>query len=581
MNKIYGLIAASDEETLISLANKGIYKRACKDIEGITPEICEKENSIEVKIGDEVCTINSPLSESRCSCVSRGICRHIMGAILLLKKDLPEGTVAEAPVSALPTAEKKAIKKDKKKEVKKDITETEADRIRDCAKMCLKLLCDVLKYGLVRVPDNVPEDFELAAVRCHKYKMADGERIMRDLGGRLDDCIKRRASFSVDDFAKRFCDCAMLMKKLTEANITAESLGNFKDKYTDHNGELEILPISRRTVKWSGYEGEIYYFLNTDEKAEKRFLSFSDIRPTFYESTAQRRMPQASPWGLGVPIGMMIKTRMTLANAKISGGKLSSSGETEVIKQVKAVINCPEMQNLTITDFRQAVIELAEKNIESELDRLYLLHIERCVSSEFDKYSQMYIIVVEDSFGNRAEINAKYSSEKRDFIRMLERIGKKMMTEPKNNYAMLVAASIENGKLTLFPYDFYDNIEPAANEEYTLQNKYKDMLGGAAYINTLTEFLENVRDKICTLVQCGLCSGLKDGGIVKQAERLGMSGLAEMTDDFIKSAELYRHRRDENSLEILEKMLKLNTYLKTAERKTGVISALKNMTEKK
>lgn len=43
-----------------------------------------------VKLDGETCTIKSPLDESQCTCVSRGICRHIITAILLLKAQLPQ-----------------------------------------------------------------------------------------------------------------------------------------------------------------------------------------------------------------------------------------------------------------------------------------------------------------------------------------------------------------------------------------------------------------------------------------------------------------------------------------------------------
>ena len=63
-------------------------------------------------------------------------------------------------------------------------------------------------------------------------------------------------------------------------------LGQFRRSYETLRHDLTILPIGQRTVNNSEYAGEVYYFLNLDEKAESRFLTFSDIRPVFYESTA-------------------------------------------------------------------------------------------------------------------------------------------------------------------------------------------------------------------------------------------------------------------------------------------------------
>lgn len=80
-------ILAADEDYLIGMSNKGIYKRACKDLANanITAEL--SDNSACVKIDDVECNINLPLSQCKCSCPSTSVCRHIIMAILHLKAE--------------------------------------------------------------------------------------------------------------------------------------------------------------------------------------------------------------------------------------------------------------------------------------------------------------------------------------------------------------------------------------------------------------------------------------------------------------------------------------------------------------
>ena len=88
MNELTKALSLADEDFLISLANKGIYKRAGKDIEGISPEITDNGNSAEVKIGGETVTVKVPLTDCKCTCVSRTVCRHIIGALLIMKNTI-------------------------------------------------------------------------------------------------------------------------------------------------------------------------------------------------------------------------------------------------------------------------------------------------------------------------------------------------------------------------------------------------------------------------------------------------------------------------------------------------------------
>ena len=80
------LLADVDDDYLIGISNKGILKRAYKDKEEITAEIADMGEEASVKVGEETVSVRFPLGESKCTCPSRSICRHVVQAILVLKE---------------------------------------------------------------------------------------------------------------------------------------------------------------------------------------------------------------------------------------------------------------------------------------------------------------------------------------------------------------------------------------------------------------------------------------------------------------------------------------------------------------
>ena len=99
MSALLELIRRTDDDYLAGLTNKGTVKRAYKDLEQASPAVSFEGEDARVTLSDAVCLIKAPLGESTCSCPSRSICRHIVTAILWLKKQdmQEEGEAAQNP----------------------------------------------------------------------------------------------------------------------------------------------------------------------------------------------------------------------------------------------------------------------------------------------------------------------------------------------------------------------------------------------------------------------------------------------------------------------------------------------------
>ncbi|MDE6672053.1 MAG: hypothetical protein K2K16_07630 [Ruminococcus sp.] len=576
MEDLKKALSLMDENFLVGISNNGTYKRALKDISGKTPDFDLLENSAEVRTGGEVCTISANIAESKCTCISRGICRHIIGAIIILKNNIVVEDIENTePPETVP--EETVAEPEPEKISEKYLSEKDTEKIHECTEQCIETLSNIIKYGLVRIPESLPEMLEASALRCHALKMADAERSLRKTGSLLSDCIERRASFSMEGFITELCNCTEILTGLLSDTIKSGQSGTFRQTYVNYGKKLTLLPVGMRNLS-GDYAGSVYYFLNLDLNDSQKFFSISDLRPTFYDNNMQHYHSNITVWGMDVPLKNMMRSEMVLINAKVNGGKLSTSQETNVLTSYDAVIDCNEVRELIYTDFRQLAIEISEKNPENELDKLCFVQPEKCIESIFDKYSQQYIITLEDINENRISVRAKYSAENKEFIELLENIGHKMLENPQKNYVFLATAYIYDGELTLYPIEIYDFIRKKYAEPYGLPEKYENIDVIAGYAGKILGFFNDVNEKITVIIRSGLQADIKnDHKLENTAFNYGLNGFSRMIADFMEYATSYRHKTNAGCTEILMKLNHIYRYMKQGRKNLEIITLLSNM----
>ncbi len=89
INEIKTFLPFINEEFIVSISNKGIYKRSVKDLEKAKENILlsiKDAGTIEVKIEDATVELNVNVQNSKCTCPSSSICKHIVMALLYLKE---------------------------------------------------------------------------------------------------------------------------------------------------------------------------------------------------------------------------------------------------------------------------------------------------------------------------------------------------------------------------------------------------------------------------------------------------------------------------------------------------------------
>ncbi|MFC0682608.1 SWIM zinc finger family protein [Lysobacter korlensis] len=93
-----------DEEAFVALANRGLLRRAGKDLEAQPPEITEATgDAVVVAAGGHTVRFDARgPAQASCSCPSAGVCQHILAACLWLQRSAPTSAQAPTPVTSAP-----------------------------------------------------------------------------------------------------------------------------------------------------------------------------------------------------------------------------------------------------------------------------------------------------------------------------------------------------------------------------------------------------------------------------------------------------------------------------------------------
>lgn len=666
MEELKNALSGADDEYLTGLSNKGTVKRAYKDLEAAAITADYIDNSAHVTVDNTKCIIRNPIPESSCSCPSRTVCRHIITAIIWLKKELLSDTkeitaeakpeekaspfeqeltdfpvdklckamkkkyynafLEKAKVGILPAMEELTIItvdipednttvkllspieysactchskelckhkaaailtwKLKHKKITLDsltpleeATTADAEKMHLGARYCIDFLNRVLSDGLVRTSEDAAETAESAAIVCHNSGIPEGEKLMREIGNRLKAYTSHCPEFSTDGLFSAVMDAYMLMTSIQNENdnIKLRKLsGEFKSTY-QITGELELIPIAQRKISsMAGYEGDIYYFISKGQTAPP-FLTYSDVRPTFYDNNRRSKMSNA-PWGLYGLSDVLMSYEMRLTLPKLSGIKLSSSKDTKAFQICRPNLNQQAVYDRIYTDFS----ELIKNNFNALQDyenteKLVMLMPETCISSEFSEITQTHTIVVEDFYGQRLNIKARYNSKTRVFFSQLAAVGKKMLASPEASFVIFGNAYIENGQCNIYPVAVFNNIKAPKpqHEDRKPENK-----NSYQYFSDL--FL-NIISMLCDVIQCGINSfDLLEqiNNSADECERSGLSALSERLRQLSAALDAKNHTYSNDNSEIIRMISNIYTYFQAGIKKTEIKCAINNLYER-
>jgi hypothetical protein len=80
-----------DDDALAALANKGLVRRARKDLQAHPPKLSDAPaDKVLLQVEDCIVDLAQVPSQSRCTCPATGMCRHILAALLFLRESASE-----------------------------------------------------------------------------------------------------------------------------------------------------------------------------------------------------------------------------------------------------------------------------------------------------------------------------------------------------------------------------------------------------------------------------------------------------------------------------------------------------------
>lgn len=101
LRRLRSLLKAVDDDALASLANKGLLRRAQKDLESTAPTLLAVEDDrVRIQLAEATVDARETPSKCSCSCPATGVCRHILSALLYLR-DSSDLAACDGPVQGV------------------------------------------------------------------------------------------------------------------------------------------------------------------------------------------------------------------------------------------------------------------------------------------------------------------------------------------------------------------------------------------------------------------------------------------------------------------------------------------------
>lgn len=695
-DKLMSMIKDVDDDYLIGLCNKGTVKRAYKDLDQETPSLTWEEEGAKVALKEETCMIRMPLGESTCSCPSRSVCRHMITAVLWLKREAAQNAGEEtsegeqeasrAPGGAEPEQSpagpklleevlqipserlKKALKGRKYQQFlahmragEKPVLEessivtvtipwesatvkllepfaystcschskelcahkaqavlayqiekgrmslADLDELQEAGRtfdteqvqqVCKSICEDVLQQvctGLSRQSPEISESLDRLAVIAHRAELADLETGLRAAASEYRQYFARSAAFRNEELFRRLLDLygkAKTLRTAGDQETIRRLAGSFRDAY-EPAGKLHLLGMGGRTFSSkTGYEGEIYYFL---EPEQKRWYTWTDARPVFYEG--MRRRPPASsgnapaPWGLNCSREQLQSLDFELLSARAASGcRLSVSQESKGEVLGERSLHMPGVRELIFWDYEELLKEnfglspdagalTVQNRVSGRREKLVLAGAVGWGETHFDTVQQRFSWKLHDRNGKKLSVSLKYTKEEKLTINLLERLEKRLQKRPREAIVFFGSVYLdEEGGLCLYPIEFFlKEAEELAQQEGLTGAQERD---GGKEQNAVSEnvlwSMERYRKEAVRQLSDLFISGLSSvqgdrtgrlSELAEEGERMGLHYAGAKLADIHKALEAGRHQMEFAPEPVLQAMGELDAYLRACREK--------------
>lgn len=516
INEIKSFLPFINEEFIVSISNKGIYKRSVKDLEKARENISlavKDTGLIEVKIEDAVVELNVNIQNSKCTCPSSSICKHIVMALLYLKEfydnnqdgaeeikeeakeeidetvfyeelkkltgekvlelvgkknynslinsifirneavfeygDMLTVFIASQSVkvyfpkensieNAMCSCKEKGICSHKAyalisyliKEGKITEEDTEYDKIeigekeREIIQNLHLFISSIFDRGISGLTGNEISQAEKFYIQTYGIKLFAAADELKNLSSELGFYFSKNISFSNKRLMHILCSVYNRTSALlvTEDNRKKLMLAGQRqeEKFNLDNIELMGLGASGGLTKRNDLLVTAYFYC----KDIKTILSMSTLRP--YENSSQlgTLYNMGQVWSNDLSFKEVSMSKMTLRDAKLSTGKVSSAKST--VCSIKGKTSEEDVQEIAVSDYSFIGEELRKHKFKyfepySATKNIFLIKAEEIKNIEYDKIEQKLKFDSCDSNGNIITFDIKYSSVSENSIKYFEK----------------------------------------------------------------------------------------------------------------------------------------------------------------
>ena len=328
------IAGAFTENALIEASNKGTYKRALKDIEACEIKLETAEECLKVTLPDAEVFMCAALSDCKCSCPSKTICRHVIAAAIAVSV-FSDGTdnseeIAEADIPK-PSVQDKQIYEEVKAE-KKYLDEV------------MKTMMGILEKGIVSCTKNDSEVLSRLSLTAPTVHRKIG-RLCRSAAEDIELMLEKKAAFNQLTAAMRIC------RIYNTAEVSLKEQGKallFSGNEYENIGRRDFICLGVYPYRSkSGFAGITAVMFETEQS---KFYTYNSAIADIYSKTADsgslkslhKLMRAHSHWQNKMSIENISGRRLSLVGCKAdSNDKKSSSSQTTCVTSNK--IGCNDL----------------------------------------------------------------------------------------------------------------------------------------------------------------------------------------------------------------------------------------------
>lgn len=549
--------------------------------------------TVSVPWEEAVVKLLSPLEYSTCTCKSRELCPHKAQAILLFQ------------------LHRKAVSLEQLRRLTENNGEWDRQELARASASIKEGIRLHLTTGLSRLSPEAAESMERLAVISHGAGLAAFEMNLRKIASEYRLYFERSAAFRTEGLLEQLLTLYQMAESL-ENTKDPEKLralaGSFRDTYRPVP-RLHLTAMGSRSFhSKTGYEGEIYYFLEPEKGS---FYTWTDARPVFYEGV-RRRPPGGeeraqAPWGLNCSREQMMDLEFYLTHAKAAGGgRLSVSQETK--SEIVGIrdFGSDAIRGAVFWDYEKLLIDYFGASLkETEGERPVLAGTFHCQEGTFDTVKQRFSMEISDRKGRKITVAVSYSKEEKLTIQVLERLSERLKREEDQTLIFFGIPYLEQGKLCLYPIEVFgrerffrsqeeleeyfqkaEESEANSCKAVSLEAKLQEASGSNGpdrqILQGMERFLGEIREALGDLFQSGLNS-IQDetldnlGRLARESGTLGLHQAEEELSFLEKTLGNKRHLIEFDKEPVLGAWAGLMTYGKLCLEKVSLDRALWEM----